>query len=128
MAEGDLPEDLRADALRMAAAARALGDEDWALSACTTAGDDPPEAAPAIPTYGELALTGVALVAGLAEQGRWDAATDQAVRLAAYFGDARGRIDAVPAEAFAGLAGATRVHDREGVRDFGELILEVFAA
>jgi hypothetical protein len=112
----------------MAAAARALGDEAWALSACATAGVDDPGATPERPTYGELALTGVALVAGLAEQERWDAAAEQARRLAVYFGDADARIDAVSAEAFAGLAGATRLRDPEAVRDFGELILEVFAA
>jgi hypothetical protein len=112
----------------MATAARAIGDEAWAHSASRTAGAHAPDPPPGRPTYGELALTGVALVAGLAERGDWDAAAEHARRLAVYFGDDERRIDAVSAEAFAGLAGATRMRDPEGVRDFGELIVEVFTA
>jgi hypothetical protein len=65
-------------------------------------------------------------VLSLAEAGRWDEAARQAEHLAGYLTDPRAPLDPVGRHAVGALAAAARVRDADTLRDFGDLLAEVF--
>jgi hypothetical protein len=118
--------DLKDAAARLAGIADALGESDWS--------DDlrrhgaVPIAPPGPPTWGQVALTGLDVVEGLASAGRWDDARDQAAFLADFFTRTRKQLHGVAGVAFEGLALAARGHDGEDLDEHAELIRELFGA
>ena len=113
-------------AAHLAAAVSALDQREWAADAARLAGGEPPEAAGAVPTYRELARTGLDLVEGLAGEGRWDDAAGQARYLSRYFAGARQQLHAVAAEAFDGLHASVRARDADELEDFADLLRTLF--
>lgn len=114
------------DARGLAAAAAMVGNHEWAESAAKLAGGAVVEL-PALPSYRDLALRGIAVTVALADAERWSESAEQATHLARYFRSADAPISTVAGEAFAGLAASAAAADREGVGDFAEFALEVFA-
>jgi hypothetical protein len=119
--DGSLP----ARAARLAAAVAGLGDPAWRADAERIAGAPAPGTA-APPTYGELAVTGVALVEALATGGRWDEAAGQARHLTRFFTAERRRLSPVAGHVFDGLQAAAIARDPDELRDFADLVREMF--
>lgn len=116
-----------ADAARLAAAVAWLSQARWREDAARLAGaeigaasDDGP------PTYGEVARRGVAVVEGLAREGRWDEAQAQAGHLLAFFSSEGRHLGPVAAPSFDGLLAATLARDPDELTDFCELVRELF--
>jgi hypothetical protein len=118
--------DLTDAAARLAGIADALGESDWRdelrRSGAVPASLDAP------PTWGQVAMTGLGVVEGLAAAGQWDDARHQAAFLADFFTRMRRRLHGVAGVAFEGLALAARAHDREDLDEHAELIRELFGA
>lgn len=115
------------EAARLAAAVAWLSQARWREDAERLAGAAPapgPDDGP--PTYGEVARRGVALVEGLAREGRWDEATAQARHLLAYFSDQGHRLGPIAAPSFDGLLAATLARDPDELSDFCGLVREIF--
>jgi hypothetical protein len=116
-----------AQAARLAAAVAWLSQEQWRDDAARLAGAEPPpgrDEGP--PTYGEIARRGVAVVEGLAGEGRWEEATAQARHLLAFFSSQGRHLGPIAAPAFDGLLAATLARDPDELADFCELVSELF--
>jgi hypothetical protein len=118
--------DLTDAAARLAGIADALGEPDWC--AALRRGGVAPRAATAPPTWGEVAMTGLDVVEGLAAVGRWEEARHQAAFLADFFTRTRKQLHGVAGVAFEGLALAARGHDRVDLDEHAELIRALFGA
>jgi hypothetical protein len=114
-------------ASRLAAVAGRLGEADWRADAERLAGASagPPDDGP-IPTYGEVARLGTGVVVALAAQERWDEAVVQARHLMAFFARTGLVLGPIAVEAFDGLLAACLARDPDEVRDFAELVEELF--
>jgi len=113
-------------ALTLAAAAAAVGREDWERDAGALAGAPPPERV-AAPTYRDVALAGLAVVEALADEGRWADADAHAAHLLRFFSDPDAAQPAITRHGFDGLRAAARARDRDEVEDFLDLLREIFA-
>lgn len=116
------------DAVRLSRLVAAIGDRAWSgdldpLSAVPPTADavGPP------PTYREIARAGTDLVASLAGEGRWDLASVQARHLRRFFGATGMSLGPIAPQAFDGLLAATLARDADELRDFVELVEEMFA-
>jgi hypothetical protein len=118
--------DLMDAAARLAGMADALGESDWTeeLRRCGAV----PVPLGAAPTWGQVAMTGLDVVEGLAGADRWDDARHQAAFLADFFTRTRKQLHGVAGVAFEGLALAARGHDRDDLDEHAELIRELFGA
>ncbi len=124
---GDEPsQELSRDALRLAAAASALGDDAWARAAAAVADSEPPAGDAQPPTYRELALTGIAVVLALAHDDRWGEAQEQARFLARQFDGAEAPVRTIAGEGFRGLVSSAASADRQGMQDFAAFVLELY--
>lgn len=114
------------DAVRLSRLVAALGDGAWSgdLDPLT---DAPPAAAEGAPTYGAVARAGTDLVAALAGEGRWDEAAVQARHLRRFFAATGMSLGPIAAQTFDGLLAATLARDPDELRDFVELVEEMFA-
>ncbi len=114
-------------ALRLAAVAERLGEAAWRADAERVAGApaSPPGDGP-IPTYGEVARLGTGVVVALTDEQRWDEAVVQARHLLAFFARTGFVLGPIAVEAFDGLLAACLAHDPDEVRDFAELVGELF--
>lgn len=117
---------LARDAMRLSTAASAVGDDGWAHAAAAVAGGEPPTDHPQAPTYRELALTGIAVVLGLADADRWGEAHEQARFLARHFGQAEAPVRTIAGEGFRGMVSSAATADREGMQDFAAFVLELY--
>lgn len=113
-------------AARLAGIADALGESDWRdelrrAGAVAVRPDGPP-------TWGQVAMTGLDVVEGLATAGEWDDARHQAAFLADFFIRRRKQLHGVAGIAFEGLALAARGRDREDLDEHAELIRALFGA
>ena len=113
-------------AARLAGIADALGESDWCdelrRSGAVPVRPDGP------PTWGQIAMTGLDVVEGLAAAGRWADARHQAAFLADFFTRRRKQLHGVAGVAFEGLALAARGRDREDLDEHAELIRALFGA
>jgi hypothetical protein len=116
--------DLTDAAARLAGIADALGESDWRDELRRRGAVPAPVDAP--PTWGQVALTGLDVVEGLAATGRWDDARHQAAFLADFFTRMRRRLHGVAGVAFEGLAHAARARDRDDLDVHADLIRELF--
>lgn len=120
-------EPLAAHAARLAAAAAWLSETRWRDDAAKLAdGRAPAEPEGAPPTYGDIAREGTAVVEGLAREGRWSEAAEQARHLRAFFARDGGHLGPVAAPTFDGLLAAALARDPDEVADFTALIRELF--
>jgi hypothetical protein len=117
-----------ADAARLAAAVAWLSQAQWRDEAARLAGEPaaPAPAGDGPPTYGEVARRGVAVVEGLAGEGRWDEAASQARHLLAFFSSEGRHLGPVAAPVFDGLLAAAIARDPDELADFCELARELF--
>ena len=111
-------------AARLAGIADALEETEWSAELRRSGVDPIPAAHP--PTWGEVALTGLNVVDGLARTGDWDAARHQAAFLADFFTRMRKQLHGVAGVAFEGLASAARAHDQDDLDEHADLIRELF--
>ncbi|HMO01082.1 MAG TPA: hypothetical protein PKD59_16845 [Miltoncostaeaceae bacterium] len=111
-------------AARFAAAVAWLDEPAWAGRVSALAGEVAP--APSRPTYRDLATTGTALVAALADEGRWPEAAEQARDLKRLFGATPDELGPIVIDAFDGLLAAAIARDREDLQDFVELVEALF--
>ncbi len=111
-------------ASRLAGIADALGETEWSAELRRSGVE--PIAATHPPTWGEVALTGLEVVAGLARSGDWASARHQAAFLADFFTRMRKQLHGVAGVAFEGLASAARAHDQEDLEEHADLIRELF--
>ncbi|MGE0027340.1 MAG: hypothetical protein AB7O78_10520 [Thermoleophilia bacterium] len=111
-------------AARFAAAVAWLDEPAWAGRVSALAGDVP--RAPERPTYRELATAGTALVAALADAGRWAEAAEEARDLKRLFGGTPDELGPIVIDAFDGLLAAAIARDRGDLQDFVELIETLF--
>ncbi len=116
--------DLKDAAARLAGIADALGESDWSDELRRRGAVPVPPTGP--PTWGEVAMTGLDVVEGLAQAGSWDDARHQAAFLADFFTRTRKQLHGVAGVAFEGLALAARGHDREDLDEHAELIRALF--
>lgn len=115
------------EAARLAAAVAWLSQAQWREDAERLAGAAPvtaPDEGP--PTYGEVARRGVAVVEGLAHEGRWDEASAQARHLLAFFSAQGHHLGPIAAPSFDGLLAATLARDPGELADFCGLVREIF--
>lgn len=110
----------------VAAAVERLGEAEWHVAAARVAGAAPVPVLDAPPTYRELALAGVEVVEGLAGEGRWPEAAEQARHLRRYFSAPGGVMHQVAGESFDGLHAAVLARDAEELDDFTALLRELF--
>jgi len=117
-----------AQAARLAAAVAWLSRAQWRDDAARlAAGAQAPEGADAgPPTYGEVARRGVAVVEGLAREGRWEEASSQARHLLAFFSAQGLQLGPIAGPSFDGLLAATLARDQDELADFCELVREIF--
>jgi hypothetical protein len=118
--------DLADAAARLAGLADDLGESAWSDE--LRRGGITPLAPAGPPTWGQVAITGLELVEGLAAIGNWEDARHQAAFLADFFTRMRKQLHAVAGVAFEGLASAARAHDRDDLNEHAELIRELFGA
>lgn len=111
-------------AARLAGIADALGESAWVDE--LRRGGVTPSRQQAPPTWGQVAITGLEVVEGLAAQGQWDDARHQAAFLADFFTRMRKQLHGVAGVAFEGLALAARARDREDLDEHADLIRELF--
>ena len=111
-------------AARFAAAVAWLDEPAWAGRVSALAGEVPP--APARPTYRELATAGTALVAALADDGRWGEAAQEARDLKRLFGATPDELGPIVLSAFDGLLAAALARDRDELQDFVDLVEALF--
>lgn len=118
--------DLPDAAARLAGIAKALGETSWSeeLGRLGAVADD----RVAAPTWGQVAITGLDVVEGLASADRWDDARHQAAFLADFFTRMRKQLHAIAGGAFEGLAAAARAHDADDLDEHARLIRELFSA
>jgi len=109
---------------RLAGIAVALGESEWADELRGRGVVPAPVASP--PTWGQVAMTGLVVVDGLAADGDWDGARHQASFLADFFTRMRKQLHGVAGVAFEGLSMAARARDREDLDEHAELIRELF--
>lgn len=111
-------------AARFAAAVAWLDEPGWAGRVSALAGEV--ARAPSRPTYRELAIAGSALVAALADEGRWAEAADEARDLKRLFGGTPDELGPIVIDAFDGLLAAAIARDPDELRDFVELVEALF--
>jgi hypothetical protein len=111
-------------AARLAGIAAALGETEWS-DELRRSGVDPLPATHA-PTWGEVAMTGLEVVDGLARTDAWDGARHQAAFLADFFTRHRKQLHGVAGVAFEGLSSAARARDLEDLDEHSDLIRELF--
>ena len=111
-------------AARFAAAVAWLDEPAWEDRVSALAGQVEP--APARPTYRELAVAGTALVAALADDGRWDEAVQEARDLKRLFGGTPDELGPIVHSAFDGLLAAAIARDRDELQDFVDLVDALF--
>ncbi|MCC6830739.1 MAG: hypothetical protein IT200_05265 [Thermoleophilia bacterium] len=104
--------------------AAALGDAEWSSAASLIAGG-PPAAAGAVPSYGELAATGMRVIELLAAADRWAEARVQAAHLADYFTRVRREVHPVAAVGFQGLCDAAQARDGAELGEHLEFLREI---
>lgn len=114
-----------AEGVRLARLVAWLGDRAWGADLTPLAGPDPGREAE-VPTFGEVARAGTALVSALGAQGRWDEAAVQARHLTRFFGGVGMELGPIAAQAFDGLLAAAIARDADELRDFEELVGELF--
>jgi hypothetical protein len=120
-------EPVAAQAARLAAAVAWLPEAAWRDDAARLAGSHTPgRPQDAPPTFGEVARWGTAVVEGLAREGRWDEAAEQAGYLRAFFAREGGHLGPIATPTFDGLLAAVLARDRGEVGDFTALIREIF--
>jgi len=114
------------DAVRLSRLVAAIGDRAWSgdLDPLTAVPD--PGAPGPPPTYGEVARAGTDLVASLSGDGRWDEAAVQARHLRRFFAATGMSLGPIAAQTFDGLLAATLARDPDELRDFVELVGEMF--
>lgn len=117
-----------ATAARLSALAASMGDAEWGRAAAALAEGHPVPDDAGTPTYHDVALTGLAVVEGLADSDRWREAREQAEFLSDFFTGARKRLHAVAGIGFQGLLSAVRGRDRDEIADMAEFLREIFAA
>ncbi len=104
-----------------------LDDRPWSEDlAALGDGPDAVVAAAEAPRYGDIARAGTALVAGLAGEGRWAEAATQARHLRRFFAATGLELGPIAAQAFDGLLAATMARDADELKDFTELVTEMF--
>lgn len=118
---------LEQDAHALARLAADLGDVRWSESAAGIADVALPGPSGRAPTYRDVALAGVAVVLGLAEQDRWEESHEQATFLARHFKGAGAPVSTIAGEGFAGLVASSATSDRHGMHDFAAFVLELYA-
>jgi hypothetical protein len=111
-------------AARFAAAVAWLDEPAWAGRVSALAGDV--ARAPSRPTYRDLAGAGTALVAALADEGRWDEAAVEAGDLKRLFGATPDELGPIVIDAFDGLLASAVARDRGELQDFVELVEALF--
>lgn len=116
------------DAVRLSRLVAALGDRAWSgdLDPLTAVPATAAGTADAPPTYGDIARAGTDLVASLSGDGRWDEAAVQARHLRRLFAATGMSLGPIAAQAFDGLLAATLARDPDELRDFVELVGEMF--
>ena len=116
-----------AEAARLARLVAWIGDRAWGEELAALAESrDAPGPAERTATHGDIARAGTALVAALAEQGRWDDAAAQARRLRAYFFATGMELGPIAPQAFDGMLAAALARDPDELADFVELVAEMF--
>ena len=117
-------------ASRLAVVVGRLGEPAWRADLERLAGAAAPEAGNGdeggVPTYGDVARGGTAVVVALADGNRWDEAVVQSRHLMGFFADTRAQLGPIALEAFDGLLAACMARDRDEVEDFVDLIGELF--
>ncbi len=111
-------------AARFAAAVAWLDEPAWAGRVSALAGDV--ARAPSRPTYRELATAGTALVAALADEGRWAEAAEEARDLKRLFGGTPDELGPIVIDAFDGLLASAVARDRDELQDFVDLVEALF--
>ena len=102
-------------------------DRAWSEDLVALAGSgDAPSRTPDAPTYGEVARAGTGLVATLAAEARWVEAAAQARHLKRFFAATGFELGPIAVQAFDGLLAATRSRDPGELKDFVELVAEMF--
>lgn len=114
-----------AEAARLARSVAWLGDHAWGAELAVLVGPCE-DRGPGVPTFGEVALAGTALVSALGAEGHWDEAVVQARHLTRFFGAVGMDLGPIAAQAFDGLLAATLSADRDELEDFVELVGELF--
>lgn len=104
--------------------AAALGDDAWA-SAAGLIGGGTPVAGP-VPSYGELAATGMRVIELLAGLDRWAEARTHAAHLADYFTRVRREVHPVASVGFQGLCDAAQARDRQELDEHLDFLREIF--
>lgn len=116
-----------AEAARLARLVAWIGDGAWSEELAALADStDAPAPAEGAPTHGDIARVGTALVARLAQDGRWEEAAGQARRLRAYFFATGWELGPIVAQAFDGLLAATLAREPDELTDFVDLVGEMF--
>jgi hypothetical protein len=118
--------DLTDAAARLAGIVDALEETAWSEELRRVGARPVPPGGP--PTWGQVALTGLEVVEGLATTGRWEDARHQAAFLADFFTRMRKQLHGVAGVAFEGLALAAHGRDREDLDEHAELIRALFGA
>ena len=115
-------------ASRLAVVVGSLGEPAWRADLERLAGAVAPGVGDGdgLPTYGDVARGGTAVVVALADGGRWDEAVVQSRHLVGFFADTRAQLGPIALEAFDGLLAACMARDRDEVEDFVDLIGELF--
>lgn len=113
------------EAARLARSVAWLGDRAWGEDLAALAGPDPGRE-PEVPTFGEVALAGTALVSALGAEGHWDEAVVQARHLTRFFGGVGMDLGPIAAQAFDGLLAAALAEEQDELADFVELVGELF--
>ncbi len=106
--------------------AAALGDAGWAEAAALIADGSPAPSSEGVPSYGELAATGMRVIELLAGLERWAEAREQAAHLADYFTRVRREVHPVAAVGFQGLCDAAQAKDRDEVDEHLDFLREIF--
>lgn len=120
-----IPGRVAGEAARLARRVAWLGRPEWSDDLAALAGGAPGRDAGA-PTFGEVALAGTALVSASADAGRWDEAAVQARHLKRFFDEVGIELGPIAAQTFDGLLAAALARDADEVRDFVDLVGEMF--